>query len=443
MIDEIMIKSALDALAQFHRLTTEKFAPKNFKLEGMVNDQSIAYSIEKFDYLENLIERMFTGRNKEKSKKLASVIRNKEKEEFDRLNKEEYFQRLPLVDGAYELLSSYYDFVEKHLSTSLLEQVVIHGDFSPSNYLVDGTIIDPKLARGNPLIDYCKFLENHRIQKKFGEENRIILLTGYFPHLDRSTIETEYYLHLVPRALGSTGHRWVYEEKNIARVYLRRAIQTLELLQLSSGNTLTENILKYFRNTPITKLRIGVDFDDVIANSIQLKKEIAKELFDYDLNPEHSTSWTFHKSSLSPEQYGQIKKKAYLERMPHLQEKADAKEVLTKLFNEGHEIYIITNRSDETSAQAQTWLLNHGFHFNKFINVNEKKKAPVCRRYAIDILIDDNYSEFRYLNSEQTRFFLFSSAANEDIETEPHLKRIGSWRELYDQLKTASIQIFY
>lgn len=70
----------------------------------------------------------------------------------------------------------------------------------------------------------------------------------------------------------------------------------------------------------------------------------------------------------------------------------NAKEVIDKLKNERHTIYIITARDsefhDDPYIYSKNWLDKNKIYYDKLI-VNAREKGEVCKRENIDLYIDD------------------------------------------------------
>lgn len=75
-----------------------------------------------------------------------------------------------------------------------------------------------------------------------------------------------------------------------------------------------------------------------------------------------------------------------------VRDRKDAKEVIDKLKNERHTIYIITARDsefhDDPYIYSKNWLDKNKIYYDKLI-VNAREKGEVCKRENIDLYIDD------------------------------------------------------
>lgn len=113
----------------------------------------------------------------------------------------------------------------------------------------------------------------------------------------------------------------------------------------------------------------------------------------------------------------------------------DAAYVINKLKSEGHEIYIITARSDryykDTVEYCSNYLKNNGVNFDKIL-VDQKFKINCCKENNIDVMVDDGVDTCDDLNSNGINAILFTSELNKDKESISI--RVNSWLEVYDEI---------
>ncbi len=134
------------------------------------------------------------------------------------------------------------------------------------------------------------------------------------------------------------------------------------------------------------KLRIGIDFDGVIAYGSALKRAYIKEKFGfYCSNPSK-----FH-SGLTKEQYTEMIAELYnTSKYLKTPEINGAKNYLKKLKKEGHKVFIITLRTDSEIKYTKQWLQQHNIsEFEEIINTNNGPKSEACKKINLDLFIDD------------------------------------------------------
>ena len=89
--------------------------------------------------------------------------------------------------------------------------------------------------------------------------------------------------------------------------------------------------------------------------------------------------------------------------------------VLKRLKSKGNEIYIITSRGDEfassnTNAYEVTkkWLDEHDIEVDKIItNVYGEERADICKKYDIDLMIDNDPYNYKMIISLGKQCILF------------------------------------
>jgi len=134
------------------------------------------------------------------------------------------------------------------------------------------------------------------------------------------------------------------------------------------------------------KLRIGIDFDGVIAYGSALKRAYIKEKFGFHCpNPSK-----FH-SGLTKDQYTQMIAELYdTPKYLETPEISDAKKYLKKLKEQGHKIFIVTLRTDSEIRYTKKWLEQHNIsEFEKIVNTNNTPKSEACKNLDLDLFIDD------------------------------------------------------
>lgn len=119
-----------------------------------------------------------------------------------------------------------------------------------------------------------------------------------------------------------------------------------------------------------------------------------------------------------------------------------ASEVLNKLKQEGHQIYIITARkhndewfpkhiSKRTELYTAEWLLKNKIPFDK-IFFDAKDKGKVCEENNVDIMIDDNPQNIEKAIGK-TCVFIFDKDYNRRPEYNL-MTRVVSWYDAYDKI---------
>lgn len=125
--------------------------------------------------------------------------------------------------------------------------------------------------------------------------------------------------------------------------------------------------------------------------------------------------------------------------------------VINQLHGEGHELYEITARMFVTRKDILgwysrrvlfRWLKKQGFQFEDVYLCNEahtsRDKLAGCRKFAVDLMIDDKPDVALYLAERGVRVLLFDTLYNRELEHE-NIIRVHSWEEIGREVKGNSI----
>ena len=186
--------------------------------------------------------------------------------------------------------------------------------------------------------------------------------------------------------------------------------------------------------------KIYIDFDGVILDSqrninfyadywstFQLKKS---KLNDEDLEQECCFGWTKEeKTRFFDECYEKISKESSFI--------VGAKEILEKLKEEGHELFLVTARGqygEKEIAVAEDKLANLGVNFNQKC-WGSIDKVKVCKELGINVMIDDNpknVEQFIGENQIAVLYFKDNFARNVDVKNSI---LVDSWMDIYQEIK--------
>lgn len=185
-------------------------------------------------------------------------------------------------------------------------------------------------------------------------------------------------------------------------------------------------------------MRIGIDIDDTTTNST---KTIRKYIEKYGNN---YSSDNYMKDNMDIILRGFFEtdvvknffKDNAIRMATEMEVKEDAPGIINKLHDDGHEIYFVTARSDNSYGDAKTfcenYLKNHNIHFDKVIT-GQLFKIDVCKENNIDLLIDDGVDTCDELNKIGLKALLFTSELNQDKTTIS--PRVSNWYEAYEYIQ--------
>lgn len=480
---QMLLKGA-SSLARFNGILSNNI---NSNLEGeieiidsngKIHTEQINVPINRFDYLGNLIERAFVKNNGSKSEgkveKLKKIIQTEDYGSFSKLDFWDFFKsRIPYTPETFRFLCAYQMFVKKHLSSNSLE-VILHGDAHLNNCMENGVIIDSKpLKRGNPLIDLTHLIENPLLSFMNSSDGKIKLRNYYFQELSsvmgKKIIPSElsYLAHTFHNSLCLIGAAWSQDKLKEVDKYHSQATRFLndmilsqkgssnysELIQLrdlfeqmivSTGrSSFYQDSKRFFwiynligQKAPKMNsynLKIGIDFDGVIADSTELKIEYAKNHYNLDLQPEQCTKHKAVASGMTTEQYEKMVSEIYSSNISQEAKPVKhAKGAIEDLIQEGCQVYIITSRNDKELEQAKKWLQKNHFPQIEIINTSNQPKDSIAKKLGLNLLIDDTLGKLEKINTSETSLYLFTNPQNIDVSVETlPLRRMDSWAEIY------------
>lgn len=180
-------------------------------------------------------------------------------------------------------------------------------------------------------------------------------------------------------------------------------------------------------------MRIGIDIDDVITETYQSIKNCIDE---YDKNGELSN---YMEDIMRGDNSNPTVKRFFDENCTlffnNAKMKEHANEVIQRLLENGHEVYIISSRGEIRFKGSEDLTLNY-FRANNIpytkILWNSFDKATICRDNNIDIMVDDSAKHCIAVQKQGIKSILFTSEVNKSIDVT--IPRVNNWLELEQML---------
>ncbi|MBR2241600.1 MAG: hypothetical protein IJ890_09570 [Clostridia bacterium] len=188
-------------------------------------------------------------------------------------------------------------------------------------------------------------------------------------------------------------------------------------------------------------MKIGIDLDGVVFNTEMLWSTYA-ELYDcIELN---RNSVITKEEPRFQERYDwtEENKEAFLDKYADITEfdmMPGAKQVISMLKEEGHELVVITargaisNQTEGASIAAQK-LEDEGIKFDKYY-WKQREKIDICQMENIDVMIDDNYHICEAIRDVGIPVIYFNSLSRKHLEERDGLKEVYNWGEAYRVIK--------
>lgn len=174
-------------------------------------------------------------------------------------------------------------------------------------------------------------------------------------------------------------------------------------------------------------MRIGIDVDDTICDTTGKANELLKEL-NMDWKKLLDLPSDEKRALLNKHIVGILSKTNILK---------DAKEVIDKLKDMGHTIYIITARSINYNTEipnlTKEYLKKNEIYYDEII-FGAGTKGDVCLENKIDVMIDDNFENCMCVKNMGIKALYFN---NDNIDTD-ELECVYNWLDIYNYFNERS-----
>jgi uncharacterized HAD superfamily protein len=190
-------------------------------------------------------------------------------------------------------------------------------------------------------------------------------------------------------------------------------------------------------------MHIGIDLDEVVVDTLGGIIKLHNE--KYGTRFAHKDFASYHLQDTwggtREEAIEKVDKFLKTDPLKHFNPVAGSITAIKTLKERGHELYIITGRSNENSEHTETWLKHHfpkvfsGVHYVSFYSLTEKprKKSEVCRELGIELIIDDNWDTAVDCAAQNIKVLLFDQQWNRG-KVPKNVERVHSWDEILKKL---------
>lgn len=192
-------------------------------------------------------------------------------------------------------------------------------------------------------------------------------------------------------------------------------------------------------------MKIGIDFDDVVANSMHAILQLHNERYGSNYTLDHAISYRLEDvwGGTTEEAVKKIDEFFDTDQLITISPMAGSIKGLRALKSQGHELYIVTGRKSRDIKQTERWLEHHfkgvfsGIHYASFFAMKESenplKKVDICKKLGIELMIDDNLPTALECATEGIKVFLFDQNWNRTKLSEG-ITRVHSWDEIVEKL---------
>ena len=172
-------------------------------------------------------------------------------------------------------------------------------------------------------------------------------------------------------------------------------------------------------------MRIGIDLDDTMCRTT----EIVHQLLEKEAKKNGKDPLDIMNNELKREDF---LKKYYEEIYENAEIKRSVADVIRRLHNKGNEIYIITARDEKYNHITRNWLEKHNVLFDEIIaSVYGDRKAEACKKYKIDLMIEDDPYNYQRLKNMNIKSILFDDRGRYEIKEE----YATTWKEIENYIE--------
>lgn len=200
------------------------------------------------------------------------------------------------------------------------------------------------------------------------------------------------------------------------------------------------------QSAEITHFRHGIDFDDVVADTTELKTRIARKFFPRKLTPPKGMfrqDVVVRKDSerdpsrFTQRQYNRLKEVVFTDPKVgiNLHEVPHAFETIRRLKEEGHTVMIVSNRTPRAAEVAAQWLKKNEIQLVFYpLFVHHDDKREVIETLDLMSYTDNDIENLLPLKGKVPHLFLFHTEHNADVD-EPGITRVHGWEELRGRIR--------
>lgn len=190
--------------------------------------------------------------------------------------------------------------------------------------------------------------------------------------------------------------------------------------------------------TLMKKLNLGFDFDGVFTDCSKLKSYAARTLYNKEIPPEQC-NWQHivNGGILTAEQYRELQRQIYGERafVSRTEAVPGAISYAQRFQQAGHNVKIVTARTDEWAYLAREWLLERGAHI-PLTATRRRDKTEACK--GLDLFVDDDLDKLLPLIRTVKHLYLFSWPCNQNTPLPREIQRVRSWYDIHTTIGVLS-----
>lgn len=177
-------------------------------------------------------------------------------------------------------------------------------------------------------------------------------------------------------------------------------------------------------------MKIGVDIDGVIADSLSVWVNELNRYFAQDKKREDMIYYQFEKiynvTWEEMDSFFRANQELLLTNLAPVEQAAD---IITRL-NDKHEVLIITARPEQYRTITESWLLNQRIIYHNLVMTDFNDKSLYCKSLQVDIFIEDSLENALSIYQQGIPVILFDAPYNQGSLPKGVI-RTKNWQEIY------------
>ena len=195
-------------------------------------------------------------------------------------------------------------------------------------------------------------------------------------------------------------------------------------------------------------MNIGIDIDGVLTDLERTTIDFGTKMCieeNWPITIDLSKYWEVEAFGWTSEQADKFWNKYLVEYVTQSPARRFAKEIISKLREEGNNIYIITARDEsgmppeyygKMQELTRGWLEKYEIEYDKLIFAKDSEKLEKCLENNVDIMIEDSPRNIRNISSK-VKVIKFDCQYNKDV-IGSNIINAYSWYHIYRIIKENS-----
>ncbi len=170
---------------------------------------------------------------------------------------------------------------------------------------------------------------------------------------------------------------------------------------------------------------LGVDIDNVLAESDVILREMIKEMCGIDLRLEQMTRYAYETHGVPEAELSKVFRVFNVDTCKRLQTVCGAKDAMQKLARR-YEIALVTSRNPESKEATEFWLKAEGLPYDQ-LHFNDEKHALGIPYHAF---VEDRHEHAHRIAATGATVYLLTRPWNAAPLAHPNVRRVDSWDEI-------------